>query len=43
MPMNPFETITAVEYRYTVLFQPESEGGYTVTCPTLQSARKRCA
>ena len=23
------------EYRYTVVFDPEPEGGYTVTCPAL--------
>lgn len=23
------------EYRYTVLFEPAEEGGYTVTCPAL--------
>jgi antitoxin HicB len=29
------ETVTARKYSYVVLFQPEPEGGYTVTCPTL--------
>ena len=24
-----------MEYRYTVLFEPAEEGGYTVTCPAL--------
>lgn len=23
------------EYRYTVIFEPAEEGGYTVTCPAL--------
>jgi predicted RNase H-like HicB family nuclease len=29
------EAITAAEYGYTILLQPEPEGGYTVTCPAL--------
>jgi hypothetical protein len=29
------DTITAQEYSYLMRFQPEPEGGYTVTCPTL--------
>jgi len=33
--MERKEPITADEYTYTVLFEPEPEGGYTVTCPTL--------
>jgi len=33
--MQHDETITAAEYTYTVLLQPEPEGGYTVTCPAL--------
>jgi predicted RNase H-like HicB family nuclease len=24
-----------MEYKYTVLFEPAEEGGYTVTCPAL--------
>lgn len=27
--------MSAHEYRYTVLFEPAEEGGFTVTCPTL--------
>jgi predicted RNase H-like HicB family nuclease len=27
--------VSAVAYTCTVLLQPEPEGGYTVTCPTL--------
>jgi len=33
--MSRSEPITAAEYTYTVLLQPEPEGGFTVTCPTL--------
>jgi antitoxin HicB len=33
--MKRSEPITAAEYSYTVLFQPEPEGGFTVTCPSL--------
>lgn len=33
--MRRSEPITAAEYTYTVLLQPEPEGGFTVTCPTL--------
>jgi antitoxin HicB len=33
--MNLQEPVTAVEYTYTVLLQPEPEGGFTVTCPSL--------
>ncbi len=29
------EPITTHEYTYTVVFAPEPEGGYTVTCPAL--------
>lgn len=29
------EPIAPAEYAYTVLLQPEPEGGYTVTCPAL--------
>jgi antitoxin HicB len=29
------ESQSAAAYSYTVLLQPEPEGGYTVTCPTL--------
>lgn len=28
-------SVSAAAYTYTVLLQPEPEGGYTVTCPTL--------
>jgi predicted RNase H-like HicB family nuclease len=27
--------ITAAEHAYNILLQPEPEGGYTVTCPSL--------
>ena len=33
--MRRKERISAAAYSYTVLLQPEPEGGYTVTCPTL--------
>jgi predicted RNase H-like HicB family nuclease len=33
--MNHQEPITTAEYTYTVLLQPEPEGGFTVTCPVL--------
>jgi antitoxin HicB len=33
--MQRDETIAAAERTYTVLLQPEPEGGYTVTCPAL--------
>jgi antitoxin HicB len=33
--VNHQEPITTAEYTYTVLFQPEPEGGFTVTCPAL--------
>ena len=33
--MGRSEPITAAEYTYTVLLQPEPEGGLTVTCPSL--------
>src|SRR4051812_17430812 len=33
--MSRSEPITAAEYTYTVLLQPEPEGGFTVTCPSL--------
>ena len=29
------EPITTHEYIYTVIFAPEPEGGFTVTCPAL--------
>jgi antitoxin HicB len=29
------ESITTHEYIYTCLFDPEPEGGFTVTCPAL--------
>ena len=37
--MSRSEPITAAEYTYTVLLQPEPEGGFTVTCPTLAGPR----
>ena len=33
--MSRSEPITAAEYTYTALLQPEPEGGFTVTCPSL--------
>jgi predicted RNase H-like HicB family nuclease len=33
--MNRKESVSAAARSYTVLLQPEPEGGYTVTCPTL--------
>ena len=33
--MNHQEPIATAEYTYTVLLQPEPEGGFTVTCPAL--------
>ena len=33
--MKRSEPITTAEYSYTVLFQPEPEGGFTATCPAL--------
>ena len=33
--MKRTEPITTTEYTYTVLLQPEPEGGFTVTCPAL--------
>jgi antitoxin HicB len=33
--MRRKESVSAAAYTYTVLLQPEPEGGYTVTCPTL--------
>jgi predicted RNase H-like HicB family nuclease len=33
--MRREESISAAAYTYTVLLQPEPEGGYTVTCPAL--------
>lgn len=30
------ETIDTEEYTYTAVFQPEPEGGYTVTVPALR-------
>jgi antitoxin HicB len=33
--MRRKENVSAAAYSYTVLLQPEPEGGYTVTCPTL--------
>ena len=35
MSMRRKESVSAAAYTYTVLFQPEPEGGYTVTCPAL--------
>ncbi len=29
------EPITTEEYTFTAVFEPEPEGGYTVTCPAL--------
>lgn len=29
------EPTTAAEHAYNILLQPEPEGGYTVTCPSL--------
>lgn len=28
-------SVTTLEYTYTCLFEPEEDGGYTVTCPAL--------
>jgi predicted RNase H-like HicB family nuclease len=33
--MRRKESVSAAAYTYTLLLQPEPEGGYTVTCPTL--------
>jgi antitoxin HicB len=33
--MTHQETITTYEYTYTCVFDPEPEGGFTVTCPAL--------
>jgi predicted RNase H-like HicB family nuclease len=33
--MRRKESVSAAAYTYTVLLQPETEGGYTVTCPAL--------
>jgi predicted RNase H-like HicB family nuclease len=33
--MRRKESVSVAAYTYTVLLQPEPEGGYTVTCPTL--------
>jgi antitoxin HicB len=33
--MRRSEIVTAHHYRYTVLFEPDEEGGYVVTCPSL--------
>ena len=33
--MRRKENVSAAAYTYTVLLQPEPEGGYTVTCPAL--------
>jgi antitoxin HicB len=33
--MSRSEPVTAAECTCTVLLQPEPEGGFTVTCPTL--------
>jgi predicted RNase H-like HicB family nuclease len=33
--MNHQEPIATAEYTYTILLQPEPEGGFTVTCPAL--------
>lgn len=32
---TPEEPIATQEYSYTCLFEPEPEGGFTVTCPAL--------
>lgn len=31
----PADALRSMEYRYTVLFEPADEGGFTVTCPAL--------
>jgi antitoxin HicB len=33
--MKIVEAVTGMTRTYTCVFQPEPEGGYTVTCPTL--------
>jgi antitoxin HicB len=33
--MRRNESVSAAARTYTLLLQPEAEGGYTVTCPTL--------
>ena len=33
--MKRREAVTSAEYAYNALFQPEPEGGYTVTCTAL--------
>lgn len=33
--MTHEESIHTYEYTYTCLFEPEPEGGFTVTCPAL--------
>ena len=33
--MRRKESVSAAAYAYTVLLQPEPEGGYTVTCAAL--------
>jgi antitoxin HicB len=33
--MRRKERVSAAAYAYTVLLQPEPEGGFTVTCPAL--------
>jgi antitoxin HicB len=33
--MRRKESVSAAAHTYTVLLQPEPEGGYTVTCPAL--------
>jgi antitoxin HicB len=33
--MRRKESVAAAAHSYTVLLQPEPEGGYTMTCPTL--------
>jgi antitoxin HicB len=33
--MRRKENVSTAAYTYTVLLQPEPEGGYTVTCPAL--------
>jgi antitoxin HicB len=33
--MRRRESVSAAAYTYTVLLQPEPEGGYTMTCPAL--------
>jgi antitoxin HicB len=32
---NPSRPLSAIEYNFTVFFEPAGEGGYVVTCPAL--------